>query len=245
MHYLGGKQRICHIITPIIQSFLHPNNIYIEPFVGSASILCKINHPTRIASDNNVALINMFKAISNGWEPPDILSHDEYLDLKSKNDPSDPLTAFAGIGCSFSGKWFGGYARSSNKNKSRNYALNAKNSLQKKFKTLNNVIWLSKDYSTLDYPSNAIIYCDPPYNNTTGYRDLFNTTQFFEFMRNLPNIVIISEYAAPPDFICIKEIHHRTGLHAKSPTRLEKLFIHEKHYTIINGDNDEKRFRLY
>ena len=43
--------------------------------------------------------------------------------------------SFVGFGCSFAGKWFGGYARSNDK---RNYAKMAKNSLNKKIINLYN-----------------------------------------------------------------------------------------------------------
>ena len=77
--------------------------------------------------------------------------------MQSEKDPLDPLTAFVGFGCSYSGKWFGGLAKDGN---GRNYALNAYNSLMKKAKTFKDVEFSHKSY--LDYtPTDYLVYCDP------------------------------------------------------------------------------------
>ena len=66
----------------------------------------------RCASDVNRPLITMYKALQDGWIPPSTVTEEMYAEYKGIQDAEDPLTAFIGIGCSFSGKWFGGYARS-------------------------------------------------------------------------------------------------------------------------------------
>jgi DNA adenine methylase len=146
MHYFGGKYRIADKIADFINPLFKPNQYYVEPFVGGASILTKITNPLRIASDANETLITMWKALANGWTPPNFVSENEYAEIKEKNDKNDPLTAFVGFGCSYSGKWFGGYARDDT---TRNYAMNAANSLYKKNKCLVNVEWQCGDYKNI------------------------------------------------------------------------------------------------
>jgi len=137
------------------------------------------------------------------------------------------LTAFAGIGCSFAGKWFGGYAKSAG---GRNYCLNSYNSCNKIRHLLNNIIFNSINFKELN-PDSAVIYCDPPYNNTTGYgfSGDFNSEEFWAIMRIWAknNTVLISEYKAPHDFKCIAEFNTKTDIRNKNNQkeyRIEKLF---------------------
>jgi DNA adenine methylase len=169
--------------------------------------------------------------IITGWIPPEILTEEEYKKIQSIKDDNDPLTAFAGFGCSFGGKWFGGYARSNNR---QSYAKNAHNSCLKKIKLLNseNTVFIHSDYKNMTYPSRFVIYTDPPYANTTGYgaTGLFNNNEFWEFCRELNNKgckVFISEYTAPEDFKVVLEIPTKLSMHVKdgkSSKRTEKLF---------------------
>lgn len=81
---------------------------------------------------------------------------------------------------------------------------------------LKEVKFTNKDYRELK-PKNMLIYCDPPYKETTypikyrrdiKYYDKFDNDEFWEIMRiwSKNNIVIISETSAPTDFIWEKEI---------------------------------------
>ena len=124
MRYLGGKSRIRKQVSSYLESIRKPDQIYFEPFVGGAWVLQEMTGK-RIASDGNFALIEMYKALQKGWIPPESITKEQYAEYKAKQDPSDPMTAFVGIGCSFAGKWFGGFAFS----EGRNYCKNAKNSL--------------------------------------------------------------------------------------------------------------------
>lgn len=63
--------------------------------------------------------------------------------LKKNKDLDKVLTGFVGFGCSFGGKWFGGYA----KNKTNtNYALQSKKSLLKDMATLIDAEFTCSDY---------------------------------------------------------------------------------------------------
>lgn len=180
----------------------------------------------RVASDSNHALITMYRALQDGWLPPDDVSEDLYAEYKAKQDPSDPLTAFIGIGCSFGGKWFGGYARQ----KGYNFAAGGRRALQKQLPSIMGVRFLAQDYKDW-YPSDKLIYCDPPYENTTGYKDKFNHVEFWDVMREWSknNTVVISEYNAPEDFRCVVEIPTKTIIRDagnKPLQSVERLFMY-------------------
>jgi len=82
--------------------------------------------------------------------------------------------------------------------------------------------------------TNTIIYCDPPYSNTSQrYKALegFDSEEFWDWCRVMGkqnNIVFVSGYTAPPDFIEIMESSHKlTGIiHSQADKkRTEKLYL--------------------
>lgn len=86
------------------------------------------------------------------------------------------------------------------------------------------------DYKTLSF-SDCLIYCDPPYKNTTKFTGTpeFDTDEFWEVMRKWSknNDVYISEYETPNDFECVLEIPTKTDIRNNKnqlDKRLEKLF---------------------
>jgi DNA adenine methylase len=227
LQYLGGKKRIAGDIVNFISPYLVDKSYYFEPFVGSCAILENITGIKRYASDKNEYLIELYKALQNGWIPPKNISEDVYQYVKANKDENKALTAFCGIGCSYSGKWFGGYCRNST---GRNYALNAYNVLLKQLSKIQNVRFECKDYKDCK-PKNALVYCDPPYANTTKYDlfDGFDNNEFWNVMRKWSgnNKVFVSEYTAPEDFECVLEIKTRTDLRNKENKmipRIERLF---------------------
>jgi DNA adenine methylase len=225
MRYLGGKYKIRKQVAGYLES-VRDGRDYLEPFVGSASVLQEMSG-TRTASDSNGALITMYRALQEGWTPPDDITEEMYAHYRKGQDENDPLTAFIGIGCSFGGKWFGGYARGGIK---RNYAGEAKSSLIKLIPFIKGVHFNACLYS--DYtPENMLIYCDPPYEGTTGYGDIFDSLSFWNVMRKWSenNTVVISEFKAPADFKCVLSIGSRTSIRNSeniSASTVEKLFIY-------------------
>jgi DNA adenine methylase len=222
MQYFGGKSAIAKEITSILKEYRGGGQLFVEPFCGGLNITALMGGRI-IANDKNYELIEMYKAIQNGWSPPEYVSEQEYNDAKTTSDAK--LKAFIGIGCSFGAKWFGGYARSGDVN----FALRAKHSLEKKFKTIKDVTFLNVDYKELNY-NNALIYCDPPYSNVTQYKfGKFDTDEFWQWCRNMSkngNTVIISEYNAPDDFKCIWQKKKKLNMQSENNRdSVEKLFI--------------------
>jgi len=228
MRYLGSKSKTYKQICVFLEAIRKSNQPFIEPFCGACWITQGMSG-VRYASDANKALITLHKAVQAGWIPPSEISEELYNQYKDSRDPNDPMTAFVGFGCSFGGKWFGGFAR----DKHSNFANQAKNSLLKKFTKLTDVRFshlLYKDINVAD----CLIYCDPPYANTTGYGNTgkFDSEEFWSTVREWTktNTVVISEYVAPEDFIPVLQLPTRISMHTDicNAPRIEKLFMLKK-----------------
>jgi DNA adenine methylase len=224
MKYVGSKSRHYKQILNIILKNREDGQFYVEPFVGGFNVICHVNG-NRIASDSNYYVIELFKAIQGGWIPPDYISEEEYKSIKNNKDIYDPwLVGFVGIGSSYSGKFFGGYARGEN----RNYTLESKRNILKQYNGLQGLIIKNSNYNDLKIPDNSIIYCDPPYENTTKYINKFDHRLFWEWILNISNKhnVFISEYNAPKYFKCVweKEVNSSLDRDTGSKKNIEKLF---------------------
>lgn len=99
---------------------------------------------------------------------------------------------------------------------------------------------MSRDYKDAKIPSEAIIYCDPPYKGTEEYREGgFNHDEFWNYVRELSktNRVYVSEYTAPSDFRVILEFDQNStyagGQNKSQPS--EKLFTAQLPQTNSNG----------
>lgn len=232
MKYFGGKSRIAKQLATYMQPFVDRAGSYVEPFVGGANVIQHVKCDERIACDANRALITMWEAVADGWQPPTSLSEAEYENLKLWDDWQDPLTAFAAVGCSFGGKWWGGYARGANKGVSRQYALESRNKIQKTRPRFYGVRWLHRDYQSAPYPEGCVIYCDPPYAGTTGYpgaKESFDSPSFWQWCKEMAyagHDVFISEYVAPEDFVPVLSIPHKLSVRSKEgcAPRMEHLF---------------------
>jgi DNA adenine methylase len=232
MQYFGGKQRIAKRVATYIQTF-SPQS-YLEPFCGACNVGMYIQAPQRVLSDSHKKLIAMWSSVMAGWLPPMTVTKDQY-DAAKRGDYPDDLTAFIGFGCSFAGKYFGGHAHI-DKRTGRNYATNAHNSLIKKRDLLAGSEFIYADYKDiLDCFIEAdVVYCDPPYVNTTGYSTgKFDTAEFWRVVRQhaKEKVVLVSEYKAPQDFECVLEISTnteiRTSANIRDP-RVERIFRYSK-----------------
>ena len=223
MRYFGGKQRISKPLSEYLNLQLKEGQPFVDLFCGSCNIISKIdNNRLRIANDKHKYLIEMWKALQNGWQMPDNISEEEYHYIKKHKDENSPLTGFVGFGISYSGKWFGGYCRDS---KNRNYCLNAKNSNNKILEKIQDVIFYNEDYENVDMPKASLVYCDIPYKNTTQYSTKevgkFNHNKFYEWVRNNSDKydIYVSEYKEniPGDFEIVwqyeskKDIRNKDG----------------------------------
>lgn len=231
MKYMGSKNRHAKEILSIVLDDRKTKQYYVEPFVGGFNIIDKAGG-NRIANDINFYLIELFKAIQQGWQPPDNVSEEEYLEIKNNHQMYKPyLVGFIGFGCSYSGKWFGGYARGNASNGNpRNYCMESKNNILNQFKGIQGIEIYNTDYTKIPIPENSIIYCDPPYEGTTKYKDEFDHKRFWKWCEQKTlegHKVFVSEYNAPNNWQCIwsKEVHNTLVKDTGSKSGIEKLFI--------------------
>jgi len=106
----------------------------------------------------------------------------------------------------YNAKWFGGYAGivKTKIDTYRNYYDEAVRNVLSQIDDLKNVEFTNKDYYEY-YPVNCFVYCDPPYEGTTKYKDNFDHEKYWDWVREISkrNFVVCSEYNAPDDFQCI------------------------------------------
>lgn len=85
-----------------------------------------------------------------------------------------------------------------------------------------------RDYRDLYIPDGAVVYCDPPYANTTGYCSRFDHQAFYAWCREAGkrHPLFVSEYWMPSDFRCVTEFTVRAlaGAKTNAQTRVEKIF---------------------
>lgn len=231
MQYMGGKQRIAKPLCEFLNTKLKSGGTFVDLFCGSANVVSNIrNDVTRIASDVNPLLPALWSAMQKGWEPPSEISVDDYVHWRNK-DPLDEIEqamkAFVGFGCSFSGKWFGGFARSSK----RNYAENARNSCIKKAKMLTDVVFMSGSYSEIDIPPGAVVYCDIPYFGTTSYSATgdFDHDAFYRWLieKSETHDIYVSEYERNvPDWCAVVWRHEsKKDMRDKEGNRVETVEV--------------------
>lgn len=250
--YVGSKKKIIKEIAPIIQKELvgESDQIwYIEPFVGGCNSMAHIKAPIRVGCDINDWLIAFWQEITF-YTPsflPSVVTKEEYDDYRQQyNDYLEgkiqltrrekAIIGFVSFASSYGAKQWGGYARGKAANGSpRNYTNEVRNAVVKNFPLIKDVIFnRAKSYDELSYDKfnceKVVIYCDPPYAETTKYRTGdFDHDKFWNWCREVSKIdyvtLLVSEYKAPEDFECLwqKEITSTLTKH-NDMTKIEKLF---------------------
>ena len=230
MKYMGSKAKYVKELLPIILQNKRVDQWYIEPFAGGCNTISKVGG-NRLANDTNKYVMCMFEAACNGWRPPDVITEQEYHDIKTNQTKYQPeLVGFVGIGCSYAGKWWGGYARgNTNKGLPRNYCLESKTNLINQVEGLRGTFFSAVSFEQLVIPNDSIIYCDPPYANTTKYGQHFSSDKLFAWCRKLASqghTVFLSEYNAPSDFIPVweKTVYNTLVAQTGSKVGVERLY---------------------
>lgn len=224
MKYMGSKARHAKELIQAMKDHLGvqyfdatPYRQWIEPFVGGANMIAKVPDDEflgRIGADINPFVIKMFKELQKGWQPPTEITEDQYQHAKALSKESGidgelgAWVGFVGVGCSYAGKWFGGFARGvDSKGNPRNYAAESARNLLAQKDAIQSVQFVVADYTQFIHsPLPSLIYCDPPYQDTTKYSSEFNHTGFWEWcdiMVEKGHKVFVSEYNAPDGWISI------------------------------------------
>ena len=226
---MGSKNRLAKELIPIITKDLKPNQWYVEPFVGGANLIDKVQHPYKIGADCNRYLIALLQYVQAGGQLPEEITKEEHQKVKEQMDSyPDWYVGFVGFICSYSGRFMAGYVRNNVLKKSgkvEHYQKEHINNLLKQ--NLSDTTFIYSDYRSLDIPDNSVIYCDPPYSGTTGYKDAFDSEAFWDWCRQMKakgHQIYISEYNAPSDFACIWQKDQNKNLGGTVQATVEKLF---------------------
>ena len=225
---MGSKNRIAKHLLPIMLENRN-GRTWVEPFVGGANMIDKVDG-NRIGADLNEYVIALLNEMTKpNFEAPEI-REEKYNDIKLNQDKYPKwVVGYAATQLSYGAKWFGGYRR--DKQGKRSYCLEAQNNANKQSENLKDVKFIHSSYQELDIPPNSLIYCDPPYEGTTKYKDRFSHAEFWEWCRNKAkegHQVYISEYNAPNDFKCVweKEVNSSLTKDTGSKKATEKLFVY-------------------
>lgn len=241
MKYMGSKSRIAKEIEPILTKYLTKHKYYVEPFAGGMNMLCNIEHKKRIASDNNNYLIAMWRFICKDYEFPKIITKELYSEYRVKfnhrgfiglgDTLEEAMIGWIGFMGSFNGRFFdGGY--SGHDVKGRDYIGEQIRNTLSQVDKLDGVEFRCGDYSRLEIPAHSIVYCDIPYKSTKQYSTSrnFNHAAFWQWCRNMTikgNDILISEYQAPEDFVCVWEKTITNSMNTKKTYKpVEKIFVH-------------------
>ncbi len=233
MKYMGSKSRIAKHILPIILENRTEGQYYVEPFVGGANVIDKVDG-NRIGSDNSKYLISLWKGLQNNH--PIIKEISKEIYDKARTDfnngtniyYTDFEIGFIGFMGSFNGRFFdGGYNGNYTK---RDYTKESIDNLTNQIENIKGIEFYNCDYSVLQIPAGSIIYCDKPYQNTKQYftSKNFEHDNFYQWcrdMKKLGHTIFVSEYEAPEDFICVWQKELKTCMNNKNiKTPIEKLF---------------------
>ena len=230
MQYLGGKSRIAKQIIDIMSAEREEGMAWVEPFMGSGKVISQVSG-RRIGADINHEMIALFKAIRGGWKPPTEVTREFYEEVKNNQGKyTDHLKAFISIGCSFGARKWNGYAQNK---RGDNFARRSHNGLMKIKPLIKDVELVSCDYRSIRIPPRSLIYCDPPYLNTTGYGYNFDHDSFYAWCRDRVDdghYLFVSEYVMPNDFEEIWSKNVVGTLNANTAKiKTERLFkLHKK-----------------
>jgi DNA adenine methylase len=241
MQYMGGKQRISRHLAEIIDSYRSPGQPVWDAFCGGLSMSAALSQKGPVlSSDICVPLICLYQSIKDGWIPPaKEITRLEYEAAKTLDD-TDPLKAFIGFGCSFGGKWFGGYAGGTNGHSPLTYtqlaARNVVESVENCFGDFRHIDFLECSpsiYADCLFPSQSprfVLYLDPPYKDTTtyGYSKSFDYQKFIARVEEWSqfHIVLVSEYKFPlGERIWTSKTITRLDKTEKSKERVDALFV--------------------
>ncbi len=244
MIYQSGKTRIGKALAMFMWLVSPPETVdgYLEPFCGALGVfyyIAQMGYKSYVISDLHKDLIQLWKEVKSGkFKMPNKISEKQWNAAKNIPSPS-AYKAYVGFGFSFGGRYFSSYADKYN-HIGKKFGQYAKNSVLKVQPLLqkSNVHIRMKDYSSYK-PKRLLIYCDPPYENTMDFREVepFDHKKFWDTMRvwTKNNIVFISGYSAPKDFVKVWEqkVYSSAGKNKTNKYVTEKLFIHKSSYDRI------------
>jgi len=195
--YLGGKTAL----MPLLLKMIPAHSIYVEVFGGSAELLfSKTRSKTEVYNDINGDLVNLFMVVRDHdeafkerleWLLQSRETHEKWkTQFKTNQAPQEPIeraARFYYILCTqFAGKMWGGwaYARIGR----RYWGEHRIKILGEIHRRLQRVHIERNDFRkilrTWDTPD-TFFFCDPPYLDTTGYRQGFSRESHIDLAKAL------------------------------------------------------------
>lgn len=240
MVYLGCKAQIADWLIPILNNVIEKYEItnYYEPFVGGANVIDKVKCEHKVGNDKNKPLIALLEVARDNFDMIPKNGDKEWFDRaraiytgKSDEKMDDYLIGAIGWLAGYSGKGLvGSYANDSG---TRHYYTERYNNLKAQAPNLQGIEFTCAEYQTLEIPNGSLVYCDPPYEGTTGYgyawERQFNYDEYWNWVREKSknSYVICSEEHFPKDFIIIaQQDKRRTVAQTKRQTKIEKLGVY-------------------
>lgn len=219
MKYMGSKAKYAKYIVPILQKEIDKTgtDIYIECFVGGANIIDKIKCKNRFGFDRSDTLIALLQLAATDFDKVLKEGTRELWDKGKayKKDgimPTDMSLADIGamefLGSFNNGGFPRGYA---NPKGDRDYYREAYKNLAAQAPLLSGITFKVQNYWELGDVKGAVIYLDPPYQNTKFYgyanEEKMDYNKFWEWVRSISkyNSVFVSEQVAPEDFEVVWE----------------------------------------
>ena len=209
-----------------------------EPFVGGANIIDKIQCQNKIGYDINKYLIALLKQAQTDISVfPETISEEEYYNVKNNKDNfPDWYVGLVGFCASFGASFFDDYGRYY---KEKRDSANEKiRNIIKQSPNLKNIQFKIMNYLDIDNISGYTIYADPPYFQKgskkpryAGVAGKFDEDKFWDWCRKIGknNTLFVSNYEAPEDFKCIFEKERRIfSKDTKNPISIEKLYKYEQ-----------------
>ena len=249
--YHGGKARIGEILAKVMYQECIKRDFcpigYCEPFCGMLGVyqhivqlfanmekICgyKMKY---LASDINTSLILMWKSVQKGWKPPTKMVTEEEFFMLKYNGQSSAIKGYVGHFYGYMGRYFVPFRHA----RTQKESLNQSQKIIRIAEKLKQVRFTHGSYKKTSHLKNFIIYLDGPYEEFAAYYDeggkrrtKFDQLEFWDWCRKMTkhNLLFISAYSAPSDFIEIFSIQSRT---TKSP-RTERLFMFESNKSHLN-----------
>lgn len=228
---MGSKARIAKHILPILLDAAKSEGIsaWVEPFVGGGNMIERVPPEfKRIGYDINPHCIMALIGIRDFFSDlPDDITEEYYKQCRQKQP--GVISSWVRFIASFGGKLDNGYARESGST-SKTFAGYGKRNAQKQSPLIQGVYLACSAYKDIVIEEKSLIYCDPPYQGVTGYKnEKFDHDAFFDWCRQKKNdghLVFLSEYSAP--FECVWEMEIKTNFasqrSAATSSPVEKLF---------------------
>lgn len=220
MKYMGSKDKHAKQIIAITLARRAPGQTYVEPFVGGANVLKYVpqEQGPRIGADVNRYMVALHTALANGWEPPQSFTKTEYAKIqrgpeswaKAHGEFGEAIVGFVATGCTFGSTWMGAWVKDYDPEertdiKDHSRCAQSARSCLRDAPGLKGAIFVCSSYDKLVIPDRSIVYCDPPYANTSSYvgeRDInrWKIAPFWQWADrqvDAGHTVYVSEYTGP------------------------------------------------